>query len=69
MSGNLEEWCWDWYGTITSTTDILGPDSGIFRVYRGGSWDVEATNLDFIGCTSAYGGSYRVGFRVVRTAE
>ena len=69
MSGNLEEWCWDWYGTITSTTGISGPGSGSFRVYRGGSWDVEATNLDYIGCTSAYGGSYRIGFRVVRNAE
>lgn len=69
MSGNLEEWCWDWDGTITSTTGILGPGSGMFRVYRGGSWDGEATNLDFIGCTSAYGGSYRIGIRVVRTAD
>lgn len=69
MSGNLDEWCWDWDGTISETTDILGPGSGMFRVYRGGSWDGEARLLNYIGCTSAYGGSYRIGIRVVRTVE
>ena len=40
MSGNVEEWCSDyWYGDYTSEaqTDPQGPSSGSYRVYRGGS--------------------------------
>ena len=41
MSGNVREWCWDWYGTYPSSvqTDPIGPSSGADRVLRGGSWD------------------------------
>lgn len=39
MSGNVEEWCCDWYGDYTSgaQTNPKGPESGSDRVYRGGS--------------------------------
>lgn len=37
MSGNLWEWCWDFYGSISSETGSTGPASGSERVLRGGS--------------------------------
>ena len=42
MTGNVMEWCQDWYGETyyekSSTTDPQGPASGTSRVLRGGSW-------------------------------
>ena len=46
MHGNVEEWCWDWYGDYSSgtQTDPDGAVSGIYRVKRGGSWrDLDST--------------------------
>lgn len=40
MSGNVWEWCSDWYGDYTSSlqTNPQGPSSGLYRVQRGGGW-------------------------------
>lgn len=46
MSGNVCEWCSDWYGPYkgTSQTDPVGASSGTYHVYRGGSWYNSSTS-------------------------
>ena len=73
MSGNLYEWCFDWYGSYSSDaqTNPSGPASGSYRILRGGYWNDTVNPL-----RSAYRGRYYpsnrsngIGFRLVRTAE
>lgn len=71
MSGNVCEWCWDWYGSISVSTPSSGASSGSRRVYRGGCWDddVPICSVAYRSYRYPYYRSYGFGFRVVRSAR
>lgn len=45
MSGNVCEWCQDWYSnySIQNQKDPKGPSEGAYKVYRGGGWSFMAS--------------------------
>jgi len=76
MSGNVWEWCWDWYGDYTSEFRInpIGVSSGYVRVCRGGGWGNYAVDariatrlyLDDIHAHRRFNG---LGFRLLRAGD
>ena len=68
MSGNVLEWCQDWYGSYSSgsQTNPTGPTSGSGRVLRGGSWyfDDDGCGVAYRCGSSASDTSINVGLRL-----
>ena len=84
MSGNVREWCWDWYGSSSGypsgTEDPAGPDTGSERVVRGGkevSYAPDCTvSGRYYGNPYLHGSNYPsgpiinfIGIRLVRSAR
>ncbi|MBN2433606.1 MAG: formylglycine-generating enzyme family protein [Acidobacteria bacterium] len=74
IHGNVSEWCWDWQNNSYPSghvTDYKGPNSGEYRIGRGGdsfseTWKcrVAFRNGEWPGLRSPY-----IGFRLVRLAN
>ncbi|MDD4805498.1 MAG: SUMF1/EgtB/PvdO family nonheme iron enzyme [Candidatus Cloacimonetes bacterium] len=73
MSGNVMEWCWDWYSnsyySSSPSSNPTGPASGSYRVQRGGYWNGSADGCRVANRSRFYPGIGfgLYGFRLCRS--
>lgn len=71
LAGNVDEWCYDWSGPHTAdmaAVDPVGPETGRFRVFRGGAYKMMDLGWFRVDSTSSRPPDFRdasIGFRVV----
>ena len=69
MSGSVFEWCYDWYGAYSSSSqsNSTGASSGEYRVLRGGEWyrGEYLCRISYRSRSSPANFNYSTGFRVV----
>jgi formylglycine-generating enzyme required for sulfatase activity len=76
MSGNVREWCWNWFTDSYDTgkeggSDPTGTSAGSYRVNRGGSWYLNSGHcaVSYRDSSSPYSRYYHLGIRVVRASS